>query len=271
MKQAVATFAVVFLALAAANAGTISDNFESYALGSFPSPTWLDAGAVQADPRTPIPSATVVATTDAFGNPTQALAVANAVSNSRGIYAPVAVSTFYTLSANIRVDQFSDHPADDVSDWPMELTFVHNDGTTNFCCIPSAGIFASSLTGHWGLFVLGPSVVFADIDFGATANIGTWYGVSLTFDLSTGTFHSSIVDVATGTVLVNRFDVVAGLDSSNTGYNGIAFLAGEVSPGDTVPDLAVVDNVNIGATPEPSTLLLISSGLSLATLRFRKR
>jgi PEP-CTERM motif len=269
MKRALASIAVVLFALAGASASTISDNFESYALGTFPSPTWLDVGTVEPSLGTPIPSATVVATTDAFGHPTQALATANALANSRGIYATVPISNYYTLAADIRVDQYSDHPTDTTVDWAMQLTFA-NAGVINFCCTPQAGIYASSLTEGWRLFVIGGPG--ADIDLGVPANIGTWYKVQLTFDVSTATFHSVIVNDATGMVLVNRFDTVLGLNASNTQYNSIAFFGGEGSAADTLPNLAVVDNVNISATtPEPSTLLLIGSGLSLLATRLRKR
>jgi hypothetical protein len=269
MKRALASIATVLLALAGASASTISDNFESYAVGTFPSPTWLDAGALFADPRTPIPSATVIATTDAFGHPTQALQIANAVSNSRGIYAPVPINTFYTLAADIRVDQYSDHPQGTAADWAMQLTFA-NDTTTNFCCSPQAGIYASSLTGGWRLFVQGG--VFADLDLGVPATIGNWYTVQLTLDVNTATFHSVIVDEATGITLVNRFDTVPGLNLSNTQYNSIAFFGGEVSTDDTIADVGTVDNVNISSSPspEPSTFLLIGTGLSLLATRLRK-
>jgi hypothetical protein len=260
MKRALASITVVLIALAGASASTISDNFESYALGTFPSPTWLDAGVPFADPRTPVPSATVVATTDAFGHPTQALQIANAVSNSRGIYAPVPISSQYSLAADLRVDQYSDHPESTVADWAMQLTFA-NAGVSNFCCTPQAGIYASSLTGGWRLFVSGS--VNADIDLGVPANVGEWYSVQLSFNVGTATFHSIIMDVATSTVLVNRFDTVTGLNSSNTQYDSIAFFGGEVSSGDTVADVSTVDNINISASPEPSTLLLIGSGFSL--------
>jgi hypothetical protein len=271
MKKTFAAVVVLSFALAGmAGATPISDNFESYALGTFPSPTWLDAGAVLADPRTPIPSATVVATTDAFGNPTQALAIANAVSNSRGIYAPVSISSFYTLTADIRVDQYSDHPDGSAADWAMQLTFAQV-GVANYCCTPQAGIYASSFTGTWRLFVIpaanGPSV---DLDLGLPATIGTWYNVHLDLNVSTATFHSVITDPATGTVLVSRFDTIAGLLPADMPYDSIAFFGGETSTNDTVADLAVVDNVNIAGTPEPSTLLLIGTGLSLLATRWRK-
>jgi hypothetical protein len=273
MKRILASIVVVMFALAGASASTITDNFESYALGTFPSPTWLDAGAVLADPRTPVPSATVVATTDAFGNPTQALAIANAISFSRGIYAPVPISSSYTLTADIRVDQYSDHSDGSAADWAMQLTFAEV-GVRNFATTPQSGIYASAFTGTWRLFVIpaagGPGV---DMDLAVPATIGAWYKVHLDLNVGTATFHSVITDVATGNVLVNRLDTIAGLTPADMPYDSIAFFGGETSGGgDTVADLSVVDNVNISAsTPEPSTLLLIGSGLSLLATRLRRR
>ena len=269
MKQWFATFAVVLLALAGASASTITDNFESYALGAFPSPTWLDVGTLLPSPGTPIPSATVVSTTDAFGHPTQALSIANALASSRGIYATVPLSSTYSLAADIRVDQYSDHPSGPLNDWAMQLGF-EQVGPYNMCCNSQAGIYASSLTGGWRLFV-GSNGPGGDIDFGVPATVGTWYRVQLNLDLPTATFHSVIIDVATGNVLVNRFDTFTGLNTSNTQFDSITFFGGELSSSDTIANLAVVDNVTIGTTPEPSTFLLIGSGLSLLASRLRRR
>jgi PEP-CTERM motif len=222
-------------------------------------------------PSNPNPSATVIATTDAFGQPTQALQIANTVSYSRGIYATVPVSSQYSLAADIRVDQYSDQSEGTAADWAMQLTFAQA-GVDNFCCTPQSGIYASSYTGGWRLFVTSSGPI-ADIDLGVPANVGTWYTVSLGFDVNTATFHSVIIDEATGMVLVDRFDVVAGLNAGNTQYDSIAFFGGEVSTNDTIADVGTVDNVNISATPtpEPSTFLLIGTGLSLLAARLRKR
>ena len=129
-------------ALAGSNAGTIPDNFASYARGTLPSPTWVDFGVPFADPRTPIPSATVIASTDALNHPVQARQIANAVSHSRGIYARFPVGPYYTLAADIRVEQYSNHPQFNVSDWAMQLTCAQA-GTGNFAYIPQAGIYAA--------------------------------------------------------------------------------------------------------------------------------
>jgi hypothetical protein len=223
-------------------------------------------------PGEPIPSAFVVATTDAFGNPTQALGLANVVSYSRGIYAPVTVAANYSLTADIRVDQYSDHPESPAADWAMELTFA-KAGVANFATTPQVGIYASSLTGGWRLFLIA-SGTSADIALGVPATIGTWYQVSGGFNALTDTFHTRILNAATGTVLVDQFNTFSGLTPSDVAYDSIAFFGGEVSLGDTVADQAVVDNVNISSTgtvPEPSTLAMFGAGLSLIAVRWRLR
>ncbi len=114
----------------------IVDNFESYALGSLPSPTWLDAGAVLPTGRIPsFPSATVISTLDAFGNSTQAVATVGDLATSKGIYANVPVSTFYLLRADVRVDRYSDAPASTSEDWAMQLT-VGRNGVENWAYTP---------------------------------------------------------------------------------------------------------------------------------------
>jgi hypothetical protein len=262
----------LILAVGLLTAGTmfanIIDNFESYPVGAFPSPTWLDVGTVNPPPGgQSIPSATVVSTTDAFGNPTQALGLVDQVAFSRGIYAPVAVNATYDLAADIRVDRYSNSPQQPPDDWAMQLTFAEV-GPQNFAFTNQAGIYASSLTKTWRLFLIGGPG--ADIDLGAAVNIGTWYRVQLEFDALTDTFHSRINDVFTGNTLVDQFNTIAGLTPADTQYDSIAFFGGETSPFTTVADQAVVDNVNISATPEPTAVVLVATVMALLALRFRK-
>ena len=263
--------ALAVLLVTSAFATGISDNFQGYAPGIFPSPTWLDAGTVFPPATQTFPSAFVVSTADAFGIPTQALALRDEVDPSRGIYATVPVSATYSLAADIRVDRYSDKPDSTASDWAMQLTFAEA-GVDNFASTPQAGIYASSQTGGWRLFLIANSTS-ADIDLGQDATIGTWYTVQLDFDVLSSKFHSIIKNTATGSTLVDRFDTISGLTLADTQYNSIAFFGGEVSPDSTIADQAVVDNVNIsavGSVPEPGSLAMLASGL-LGTLAIRRR
>src|SRR5271168_996777 len=95
-----------------ARATGIVDNFASYPVGSFPASPWQDVGTVDPSPPvSPVPSGEVIETTDAFGNPTKAFSTVSALASSAGIFQDVANSSFYTLHADIRVDQYSNAPA----------------------------------------------------------------------------------------------------------------------------------------------------------------
>lgn len=248
-------------------AAAISDNFESYTLGSFPSPTWIDVAAVENLGQT-LPSATVVATTDAFGNPTQAVAIRDELGSSRGIYAPTALGRFYSLAADLRVDRYATDSQFTTSDWAMQLTFAHNTGFT-YDGTPQAGIYAAALTKGWRLFLIGEGGQTADIDLNVAADVGIWYRVSLDADALTGTFHTQIFDVALGTQLLDDTQTLAGWSPAEAQWDSIAFFGGDLSG--TTPNQSVVDNIGIassGSIPEPSTALLTAiAGLGLLARR----
>ncbi len=259
-----------------ASAATLSDNFEGYALGSFPATQWLDAAVPfpVASPglNAPLPSATVVATTNAFGAPTQALQTVDALGVSKGIYAPVPLSSSYSLVADIRTLRFADTDAGAgaASDWTMQLTFAQT-GVTNFAVAPQAGLYASSLTHSWRFFLIGSNGgPLDDFDLGVAAALNTWYTVSLNLDATTGNFHSVITDTLSGTVLVDETHGYTAWQQQYAAYDSIAFFGGETAATDpagpgstTIAGLAQVDNVNIQATPvpEPATWALLGTGL----------
>lgn len=255
-----------------ANATIVFDDFESYALGTFPSPTWSDvAGVDPIAPITPIPSAEVVSTTDAFGNTTQAVAFVDALGSAGGIYRSVPVSTNYSFGVDIRVDQFADNPQTSASDWAAQMGFVQNG--FNYSFTPQVGIYASSLTQDWRLFAFGGSSLAVDLTLGVPVNLGQWYRVDIDFNALNGLTHSIIRDILTGTVLVDRFDVLSdGVDDWTTDgvpLDAIAIFDGELTG--TTPNLAVFDNLGTAATtPEPATLLLLASGLLAVSFGRRK-
>src|SRR5207302_9892635 len=123
------------------------------------------------------------------------------------------------------------------------------------------GIYASALTQGWRLFVATNSAS-ADIDLGVAANVGTWYTVSQSLDATLGIFHSQIWDAATGKLLTDQFNTINGWNPAEAKFDSFAFFGGDLSAGDTIGDIGVVDDVNVTATtPEPAALVLLATGL----------
>lgn len=257
-------------ALAATARAQVVDDFQSYALGTLPSPLWKDVGLVlPTPPIPPSPSAFVISTLDAHGNSTQAVSTTGALGASKGIFTGVPIASFYSLHADVRVDRYADHPDATTSDWAMQLTFGQN-GIDNWAFTPQAGIYASSLTGGWRLFVTTGSTN-ADIDLGVAAALGTWYTVTQTLDVGLGLFHSIIADAATGTILTDQFNSIPGWVPGDARFDSFAFFGGDLSAGNTVGNIGVVDNVNVVATtPEPATIVLVGLGLMLLVI-WRRR
>lgn len=258
------------LLTSSAGATGITDNFESYAVGTFPSANWLDVGTLfPTPPISPVPSGTVVETTDAFGHPTKAFETVDALASSKGIYQIVPISTHYSLKADMRVDQFSTNAISSTSDWAMQLTFGDTT-TTNLCCASQTGIYASAKTKDWRIFVQ-TGATFADIPLGVPITLGTWYTVDTQLDTVTGALHTKILDAHSGSILVDRMDLIPGWKESAAQFNSVDFFGGELSSPDA--NVALVDNINVTANaPEPATLtLLAAGGLGLAGARHRRR
>ncbi len=269
---ALTAIAVFAMGTPYARATGIVDNFQSYPVGSFPSPTWLDVGTVDPSPPiAPIPSGSVISTTDAFGHPTKAFEPVSSVASSAGIYQSVPNSNFYTLHANMRVDQYSNAPSSTIEDWAMQLTFAQV--LSNFEGTPQFGLYASSFTQGWRLYFQGAAGGFADIDLGVAAPVGEWFTVGLDLNALTGAYDATITDTATGALLTNSIGLLPGWTAADNTFDSIAFFKGDLSPGDTIGDTAAVTDINVTATvPEPAGWLLLATGLvALAPLRLRSR
>jgi PEP-CTERM motif len=264
------TLAVAALAAVCAQAGPIlADNFESYAPGAFPSANWQDVGSIAPSAGQTLPSATVVATTDAFGNSTQALGLADQLAFSRGIYTAAPLSDLYSVTADVRVDRYSDQPGNTVNDWAMELAFAEVTSGT-FAGTPQVAVYASSFTQGWRFYAAGAGGPAAEVDLGAAALPGVWYRIVFTFDDATGVYAVTIADILTGAVTASDTGSVSGWSSASGPFDSFAFFGGETSALDTAADQAVIDNISVAVSPEPSTLLLSGIGLAILATCHRK-
>lgn len=236
---------LLFLSITQVSAfgATISDDFESDAVGSFPS-GWLDVGEVDPGSTAPDPSATVVLTTDAFGNPTNALSIPDAFAASQGIYQTIPVSRFVNISVDIRVDRFSDNQdAWPPSDWPIDITLSQLQGQKDLAHVPSMGVYTSSATQSWHGFIFGTDGTRFLPDFGLDVNLSTWYHVKLALDTVKGTMNTKITDIAAGTLLLDRDDTTPGWTEQDGLFDAIAFFDGEISA-ENFTNLVVIDNIS---------------------------
>jgi hypothetical protein len=280
-----AVLATTVLAATPAAAAPLTDTFESYAAGSFPAPAWSDFASFY--PALPsylpplLPSMTVQATTDAFGNGTQALQGADGGAGpARGVYALQASSSTLSLAADVRIVRYANTDAGAAvsADVAVEVGMFNADPSN----APFLSIYASSQSHGWRLSYTGDAAISADADdydLGAAALPGVWYHVALELDRQSGSFHSRITDIASGTLLVDSVIGHANWLPGSDNFNGIYLASYENAaqlpwgPGSTtVSNLAQFDNVNYAAVPEPQTWLLMVVGLcAIARTRSRTR
>lgn len=266
-SSSILVLAMLAVASPSIHATGVTDNFESYAIGSFPAPTWLDVGSFQpGSPAPALPTASVVATTDAFGQPTRALATSDQFARSGGIYQAVAVSSHYALAADIRIDRYADRAADSASDWAMQLSFARLD--LNFAVTAQAGVYASTLTQDWRLFLIDSTYTLVlDVPLGVAAPLGRWTRVGFELDATTGAYRVQLGDIASGTSLLDSSGSFAGWLPGSGVFDAVSFFDGEQTPGQTLANLAMVDNINVSAVPEPATWALLLLGSVLLSLR----
>ena len=258
----------------AALVGT-SDDFSGDAIGTFPT-GWLDVATVNPASPAPKPSALVVGTTDAHGNPIHALATLPAIAPSQGIYRAVPLSSTYSSKADVRVDRFSDFATgtNPTTDWAMAVGINQLQGTTDPAFIPSIQIYASAITHSWRLFAA-TTDVSADLDLGVPVTLGTWYGVQVDLNALTGSVHSSIIDAATGVSLADVTTALTSFGSWIPSVDGAfdieGFFDGELTA-TTTSNLAIVTNIDQVNTPlpEPASLGLLALAMTLTGAAVRR-
>jgi hypothetical protein len=258
----------ILLALAA-QAAPFSSDFEGDAAGSFPGSGWGDVRFV-ALPNAPVPSATVVETTNASGAPTHALQTVDAPAVSRGAFRLIDPAPVHALAADVRVDRFGGGPAStSVSDWPLLVGLASILPGSDLCCFPTAqvGLFVSAKTQGFRLYAIDGAGAASDIDLGLAAPLGTWLHVDLVVDATSGTVRSRITDPVLSSLLLDETRAIPSW--SPTDFDVVTFSSGQLSASGTA-GLGTLDNVAYAAVPEPGSASLLALGLAAAA-RLRRR
>jgi hypothetical protein len=232
------------LAMSAISVPAVGDDFESYAIGTFPAAEWLDVGLVNPDPpNPPDPSALIAVTDDPLGDPTQVLATLAALAPSQGIYRSVEVRAEYSVSADVRVDRFSDGAEFSGQNWAMQVGLGKLIAGEDPCCGPQCGIFADSFKQSWRVYVAGTKSGFlTEIELGIGVDIGRWYRVAMDLNATTGEVRSRVTDLATMTLLVDVTNPIKGWGPDEGLYDIVCLMDGELAPESKISNLAVVDN-----------------------------
>tara|TARA_R110002072_G_scaffold150953_1_gene299733 strand:- start:76754 stop:77560 length:807 start_codon:yes stop_codon:yes gene_type:complete len=268
MKEAIG---IVALSVCAGMAvGGISDDFESYVLGGLPGGVWQDATSFIDEPTHTGDSVSVIQTTDAFGNLTNAVQINDHIGTSGGIMGRVEHTSVQRFEIDVRLDQ----PGNGSSpNWMSAVGFFQETDQTDFNWSPQAMVYASN-NGRFRLFVQnadGRNSASRDFGMGLGSwSLDTWYRVSLEVDTENGIFDASVVEIATGEELSSTHRVYSGWNSEFGQYDLVSANDGEYgsTPG-TRGNMATFDNTSY--TPAPGALGVLTIGGLGATRRRRSR
>jgi len=228
----------------------ITDNFESYAAGSFPSGKWFDARTLIPGATSPSPSGTVITTTGHTGT-TKAFQTTRSVGTSQGIVTGVKPSSIVSISANVRYDIFDNSNNQNGGGWPMALGFFQWSGTDpNFS--PQVTLYADSTFKNWSLYVQ-TSADPQDFQFirltSAITATNTWYFMSLQIDTNTGEIKSQVRLANSANFIVNDTRTIAGWNPAFAQYNIAGAIDGEYGTNATLGGRATIDNITVVPAP----------------------
>lgn len=254
--------AIAALMLAGTSAwGGVTDDFESYEVGQLPGGDWQDFSDWVANPTILSPSATLVQTTDAHGNQTQAVQIdGDGIGTSGGIGALVEHSRVQRFEADIRIDQRGDG---NYPNWTYAAGFFQVTDQTDPIRMPQALVYSLNTSRAFRLYIHnadGNGGLTNDVALdGALYELDTWYRIAIEVDTATGEFETSIINLETGEQVVDHAHSVTNWNSDFGQYNMISVNDGEYGsrPG-TLGNITTIDNVT--HVPAPAGVGLLGLG-----------
>ncbi len=229
------------------HAQPVTDDFESHPVGAFPGGEWHDISDRVVDAPAVTPTMLVVETTDAHGNPTNAVQT-NQAPGTNGLYQYVSPETsIHHLRMNVRVDSM--HSAN--AGWPVSMGYSRYLGEGDVNANPQALIYV--WTGRvWNLFLaLGDGRPALDLRIhGPQLVVGRWYTLTLDVDVQTGVFDARVFDAVTGDLLNSRTHTYPGWDPEVDSFTSITvFDGGDVNS--PLQGQSTIDDVYYSTELEP--------------------
>lgn len=252
---------VVLLCVSGAARADISDTFEAYAVGAFPSARWTDVGTLVPGSTAPDPSGAVVDTNGPFGV-SRAFQTGQAVSTSQGIVTGISPSAIVSISADVRYDRFDNSTNRNGGGWPLALGFFQWSAGNDPNFSPQVTLYADSTFKNWSLYIQ-KSADPMDFQFirltGALTATNTWYHLSLQVDTVNGIITSQVRLANSSSFLVNNTRTIAGWNTLFAQYNIAGAIDGEYFTNATIGGQATVDNLVL--VPGPGAIGLVLMGL----------
>lgn len=258
MSERIVTAVLLGCVGVASARGAIVEDFESYPVSSFPSPTWLDVRTLIPSPNTPNPSGRVAGTTGPSGGTTRAFRTTRAVGASQGIFARFTPTRHVSIAADVRFDAWDNSTNGNGGGWPMALGFFKATQGADPNFAPQVMVFADSTNRTWALYTqTGES--FATAQFFALSSVApslnTWYRLSLQLDTQTGLVSASVRISTSANFIANATFVIPNWEPGTARYNVGAALDGEYGTNATLGGQATVDNITLVPAPAGAALL----------------
>lgn len=242
----------------AAQTVLLEDSFEGYGLGGLPGGPWSDTTSRIAAPTVASPTATIIDTTDAFGNPTRAVQTVDAIGTSSGILSDFSPVNASRVTADVRIDQFTDVRRG--ATWSAAVGFLQDTGTDDFNTGPQAVVYAPIGAPEYRVFVLNDGNFFDFAIPGADIVLDSWVTIDIAMNAAAGSVQASVSDPVTGRVLgdvTRTFDTWSPADAQ---YDAVAFFDGEYNTvGGTQGGQATLDNFAHTVIPAPGGVAIVGA------------
>ena len=225
-----------------------TDDFESYEVDAFPIPYWRDVRDISIPVNAPNPSAEIIETIAWDGSMTKAIQFKQGVTTSCGIFREIDTCEVYRLSAEIRVDKWSNASQAFFAEWAVAIGIFSTRPGWDFNATPQITFVAQPFAENWVLYVLrddaNSTFNYYNLEFpNSHVELNTWYHVELVLDDFAGTVFTKVTNTETGEVTHEALTSIPNWTPGSSGnFNHYGTWDGEYGTDATIGNQATVDN-----------------------------